>query len=208
MKKLVSLILVLGLILTCCAAAMADAIDLEDGNGSSSADVYATVGKYAAITDAVFYVTVDWQITGGTYMLDADYYAWDPATCSYSLAEPDPDAIKDTDMADVTPYVRMTVTNRSNAEIHWELDFEAAEPFTDGELCASRANEDVYGDLESADDGTDLNAADPVLTGAPKSAVFSGYINNLDFEAATPTNKVKIGTVTCSISVTAPSILE
>ena len=121
MKKVLSLIAALSLTLSMSATVFAaeetgPAIkDLPNGQNIS---ITATYEKGKEIVETTYHVTVSWEQTGTlVYKENSDTYAWNPDSLDYTH---DIDNGGDWSLGkgDNAPKVKITVTNRSNAQVY------------------------------------------------------------------------------------------
>lgn len=121
MKKVLSLIAALSLTLSMSATVFAaeetgPAIkDLPNGQNIS---ITATYEKGKEIVETTYHVTVSWEQTGTlVYKENSDTYTWNPDSLDYTH---DIDNGGDWSLGkgDNAPKVKITVTNRSNAQVY------------------------------------------------------------------------------------------
>lgn len=121
MKKVLSLIAALSLTLSMSATVFAaeetgPAIkDLPNGQNIS---ITATYEKGKEIVETTYHVTVSWEQTGTlVYKENSDTYTWNPDSLDYTH---DVDNGGDWSLGkgDNAPKVKITVTNRSNAQVY------------------------------------------------------------------------------------------
>lgn len=121
MKKVLSLIAALSLTLSMSATVFAaeetgPAIDvLPNGQNIS---ITATYEKGKEIVETTYHVTVSWEQTGTlVYKENSDTYTWNPGSLDYTHTA-DNGGDWSLGKGDNAPKVKITVTNRSNAQVY------------------------------------------------------------------------------------------
>ena len=121
MKKVLSLIAALSLTLSMSAtvfAAEETGPAIEDLPKGQNISITATYEKGKEIVETTYHVTVSWEQTGTlVYKENSDTYTWNPDSLDYTH---DVDNGGDWSLGkgDNAPKVKITVTNRSNAQVY------------------------------------------------------------------------------------------
>lgn len=121
MKKVLSLIAALSLTLSMSAtvfAAEETGPAIEDLSKGQDISITATYEKGKEIVETTYHVTVSWEQTGTlVYKENSDTYTWNPDSLDYTH---DIDNGGDWSLGkgDNAPKVKITVTNRSNAQVY------------------------------------------------------------------------------------------
>ena len=217
MKKFLSLLLTLTMMLSLCTVAFAangeaTITDVTEGSNTASFDVTATANvtgdNYA---DIAYSVKVAWTV--GTFDLDIDnsaLYTWDAATLKYVKATPAAD-----DFATKTVDATITLTNSSNAAVNYAIAYtdNGSDNMTTSEAAKEGSsktgkldNADTCGAATAAPEDIEHDyaiAADKLAQGSAKTASYAGTVSLTalgDTTAITNGSTLKLGTYTVTLS--------
>lgn len=188
MKKTLSVLLAVLMLLTLTVSAFAEPLIEDDGNGSDSHNV--TAGFKGATTDSagnVYYVTVAWTPGENTlsYFEGNTTYTWNGASMQYQAG-----ALEDEGWTG-SAAVKVTVTNQSNAEVNAQASWKDAQGIT----AECKFDKDTA-KLDSAAEGIDYNNTQ--ATGSPKTADINATV---EVKSGTiQDNGATVGTITVTIS--------
>lgn len=176
MKKLVSLILTLSLVLSLSAVSAFAANPIITSDGSDSKDV---TGSYVAggASTAVYSVDVTWGNMEFTYT-GASEGVWNPQTHGYD------GATTGTWSANTQGGNKITVTNHSNSSVTAALSY---------------APQSAYSDITGSFDKDTLELATAEGTAVDNAPTDTATLNLSGVLASTVTTSTKLGTVTISL---------
>ena len=123
MKKLLSVIMVVAMILSLSITAFADEIDSISETSSQEITGTAQFTKDLSLSEVTYSVTVSWTL----FSADEDFYnfeayAWNPVTLMYTKdTAKSTTIVADNFQSDLTGSVK--ITNKSNAAVKYELSY-------------------------------------------------------------------------------------
>jgi len=153
----------------------------NNGTGAKgdSFDATATVTKDTGTVDdtVVYCVDIAWTMTPAAYTSEGDTYKWDPATLTYKkdVTNDKLTAVEGSENASVS----ITVTNKSNADVKYEITYASAQQdSTDISEATQTTTDKESGKLTSAASGVT-----PTLTGSPETTSETGTATSDTYKA-------------------------
>ena len=207
MKKFLSLLLTLTMMLSLCTVAFAAGGEAtvtgvtEDNTASFDVTGTVTVNE-DAYADIAYSVKVEWTVADLALNINKDQsYTWNPATLSYEVgtATADPTGFDAQDVA-----VSITLTNSSNAAVNYAIAYadNSTDTLTTSEAAkegssktGTLANADTCGAATALTEG-DYDyaiAADKLAQGSAKTASYTGTVT---LSAINDTKDMTSGTLT------------
>ena len=187
MKKTLGIILAVLLTLMLSVPALAEDKTFTENNGTSTQDIKASYEPGEKVADEVYHITVQWEVTSNLAYKDGNItYTWNVDKLQYD----DPQQANGTWTGTAT--VKVTVTNKSNAEVSAKAEWNAAAnigaecDFTNSKTTATAAS--AAGTLKPGDTGTGSATSDTIEATVE---VKSGKIQE---------NDATIGTMTVTIN--------
>ena len=201
MKKIISLLLALGMLLCLHGMALADPntiTDVESGNVSYQ-QVFGSITDNASISDApVYYVEISWG-TAPSFNLtrNGSTYTWNGSEAKYTKAE---GSISDATSGDV----QVTITNKSNVAISYSIDKTDKTDSGWATTLVAKSGSALSGTLGSAavsESGRALtiNDANNGVSGTPQYATVQGTLSITGFPTTALAN-TEITALTCTIT--------
>jgi len=202
MKKALSMILVLTMVLALALPAMAADNTVTPASGESSKNVTAGFTGETEKADTVYYVKIDWDTTNDmTYTGKQGVYTWDGANMKYT--DTTPESAKAT-WAGTATY-KVTVSNQSNAVVHAAVSADVTGGAKYSITLKKAATEEK--DLTRADDAFKSAIADAAAkqTTGTASTLEATYTYDATKATGDPTNDLQdgsllVGTITVTIT--------
>lgn len=200
MKKLLSIVLALAMVLALGVTAFAEEVPAGNITGETSGTVTATYNGGEDSTPAVYAVNITWNIDSTlAYSTAGTTYTWNAETLKYGTAE------NGTAGWSGTASVTVTVTNRSNQSVNAAVTQTPGAGLTLNNTWTAAENggspagyNNNAKELASADTGVDKN--DPASTGTAQVVAFATTIEAANITAGTIDANTTVATITVTLT--------